>query len=213
MIDGNSELIKFWDALLGLNFLFGQFYTLMRLAFNRAFRISNSPASTVFIIVLEICWIMDVFVNSIKVTPKMKNPSLKKTISRYIFNGTFIFDLIPAFIGNSLFIFTDSVTLHKISDNLKLLRFARAKTLQQGVYYFVEKAKAINSRNNEFFQTLFALILYNLLALHLLSCMWIYIGTESVTAYTTDTDRTDKVYSWLFVSQGSFRGDGKTMYD
>ena len=57
---------------MGLNFLAGQYYTLLRIAFDNAIIIRNSGASVVFIYILEISWVIDILVNLVKVTPKMK---------------------------------------------------------------------------------------------------------------------------------------------
>lgn len=111
----------------------------MRIAFDNAFVIRTSGASNIFVYLLEISWIIDILVNLVKVTPKMKQPTLRKTIWRYMVYGTFFFDFIPSIIGNGMIIYWDDPRSNTLADRMKLLRFIRVPTVAASVHYFVDK--------------------------------------------------------------------------
>ena len=142
----------------------------------------------------------------------MKNPTLYKTSWRYL-KGKFIFDFISSILANSIYFFSTTDEAEKWVYRLRLFRFVRIAKVHTSTIWILAKLRGVNTKNNDFVLAFISVVLYNLLAVHVLSCIWIWLGGLSVTEYTTNDPDSNGYFTWMFISQGAIKGDGKPLYD
>ena len=133
-----------------------------------------------------------------KVPEEMKNPSLRKTSKLYLFKGSFFIDFLSTLVvdliifsnPNSVWIWrVKCVCVFKAGDIKSAYMFLINKNYGNATSLFKKKMK-----------TLANLILYLTVGVHLLTCIWIKLGSY---------DRS----SWLYITNTHFTKDSRSIYD
>ena len=153
-----SKYIRFWDAIIGINFILGSVYICLHFGFSNVYDIFYESEFERAFIVIEVLWIFEFFLNFVRVPYNMKRPSLKKTSGRYI-KSMFLFDFTASIISNALLVFDTSTEIKLFAFKLKLLRIFKIGYVRKSVDYFAAIVRRVKSNNN-FIHTLISLTLY-----------------------------------------------------
>ena len=89
--------------------------------------------------VLEVFMAIDFIMQFLKVPADMEDPSLKKTVKRYL-KRKFFFDFIATFISGVLFVIPTGVTL-KWNYRLKLARFVRINEVRRSYRNIIKHSR------------------------------------------------------------------------
>lgn len=83
---------------------------------------------------------------------------------------------------------------------LKILRFVKIFYIRESVDYIVSKVTGSNSNNKKFVKNFLTLVILVFLIGHILTCVWIFIGTGSVEEYKASLDSGDlsENFTWVF---------------
>ena len=107
-----------------------------------------------------------------KVPRGMENPTLKKTMIRYMKRKFFV-DLFATFVSDIL-IFIPRVKLWGY--RLKLLRLFRFGEVKGAYIFVIKNYVSASSFVKEIYTKLCDMILFTFLITHLLTCLWIRLG-------------------------------------
>lgn len=90
---------------MGINFVLGIAYLSLHIGFSRVYELFHEREVVRGFVTLEAFWVIDFCLNFLRVPPKMKVPTIRKTAARYL-KGQFVFDLVATIISNIVLMFS-----------------------------------------------------------------------------------------------------------
>ena len=136
------------------------------------FHQKGNTVNEVLFLILEIIFIIDFFVRCVKVPKDMENPTLKKTMTRYL-KRKFIVDLVATFISDILLFVPGG---RQWGYRLKLLRLIRFGEVKAAYIFVIKNYVSAPTKIKEIYTKLCDIILFTFLLTHLLTCAWIRLG-------------------------------------
>ena len=148
--------------------------------------------------------------NFITISPTMKEPSFSKAALKYL-KGYFVIDFIATILSNCLFLSAGySAGLWAI--RLKLFRIVRISYIRFAYKGIVTYATQHIPKIGKLIEFVITLSLESFFWLHILTCIWIKLG--SLDAYE-DRWKTmnEKDVSWMFIAGTDFTGDPAPIFE
>ena len=208
----DSKSMQVFKSILGL-LLFIQFLWLsFVVSLDEAIPIEFNTGDWTVLVITEILFAIDFFINFFTVPNSMRNPTLGNVVRAYL-KSWFVIDLIATVISNMLFLFPGTgPKLWRI--RLKTSRIFHLNYIRFTYKGIIEYMSARIPKIGKVIQYCLGLIIEMTLWLHLFTCIWIKLG--SLDAYEgrgldPNVDEEDK--SWMFRVESDFTSSASTIYE